>query len=184
MFVANALVSPVDSHSFTLRQPTGQLFLTAATVLICWSISLDHLRMNEKLHQFCNELFQQYKPYEELPYTDNASADGILYRYMTLAKRHQIRFQMTGTFCNADISDLDLCVLLGIALDNALNACQTIPDQRFITVTVQQDHNTTAILVQNSFDGKIRWCMWNPTIFAGFRFHTQHRFVASHYCNP
>lgn len=205
MFVANALVYPVDSHSFTLRQFTGQLFLTAATVLICWSISLDHLRMNEKLHiaeqlnmqkeyydalsdkvqtirkmrhdakhyitaivnlartsdeeklhQFCNELFQQYQPYEELPYTGNASADGILYRYMTLAKRHQIRFQMTGTFCNTDISDLDLCVLLGNALDNALNACQTIPDQRFITVTVQQDHNTTTILVRNSFDGKIQ----------------------------
>ena len=53
------------------------------------------------------------------------------------------------------VSDMDLCVLLGNALENAFYGCMTRRDKRRIIVIAQTEEQIVSIVVHNTFDGKI-----------------------------
>lgn len=90
-----------------------------------------------------------------LPYTGNVAVDGVVYKYMQLCNGENTDFSYSGTVKNGDISDMDICVLIGNALDNAYNACLTIPEGRYIRMMCRSEPRLLTIIVQNSFDGKI-----------------------------
>ena len=50
---------------------------------------------------------------------------------------------------------MDLCVLLGNALDNAFTACLTSNEQKSISLIAQSEENVLSIVIQNTFDGKM-----------------------------
>lgn len=60
-----------------------------------------------------------------------------------------------------EISDMDLCIILSNAVDNAITACSQMSDrgERFIHITSSQQGGFLMIQVVNSYDGKeeIRW---------------------------
>ena len=62
---------------------------------------------------------------------------------------------MSGMFGKNGIADMDLCVLLGNALENAIAACCQIEKERFIDLNVRMDGSVLAIMIQNSFDGVV-----------------------------
>lgn len=109
----------------------------------------------EGLLHYCDELNVTGVKKTAIPYTGNAAADGVLYHYMGLAEEKGIDFHVSGGFLNVGIEDLDLCVLLGNALDNAVTACNTVTDHRFINLAVSVDGNVLMIMVCNSYDGRI-----------------------------
>lgn len=90
-----------------------------------------------------------------IPYTGNTAIDGVVYRYIQLCEAKNTEFSYSGTVKNKGISDMDVCVLVGNALDNAYNACLTIPENRFIKLICKSEPQLLTIIVQNSFDGKI-----------------------------
>ena len=53
------------------------------------------------------------------------------------------------------IADMDLCVILGNALDNAFAGCLTLPDNRKVTLVTQIEKSTLFLNIKNTFDGKI-----------------------------
>lgn len=107
------------------------------------------------LLRYCDELSAVGAPNVPLPYTGNAAADGVLYHYMGLAEENGIEFHVSGGFLNVGIDDLDLCVLLGNALDNAVTACKTIEEECFINLAVSVEGDVLMIMVRNSYDGKV-----------------------------
>lgn len=109
----------------------------------------------EALKEYCESLTSYNFKKTEIPYTGNSSADGVFYQYVQLAEENNVDFKINGIFNSKGIDDLDICVLLGNAIDNAFTACLKNEANRFITVTSKREGNVLAITVQNSFDGVV-----------------------------
>lgn len=107
------------------------------------------------LSDFCDEIEQNYFNRDVLPYTGNASIDGIIYHYLQLARMQNIDFKYTGSIRSNGIGDMDLCVLLGNALDNAYTACLKNKEEKTISLIAQSEENILSIVVQNTFDGQM-----------------------------
>lgn len=90
---------------------------------------------------------------DAIPYTGNAAVDGVVYHYSQLAKEKGIRFSFTGTIDSRGVTDVDLCTLLGNALDNALTAADTAGENAYISVTADRLGLQRSVLIRNSFDG-------------------------------
>lgn len=110
----------------------------------------------EDLQEYCNELLARSSTEAQIPYTGNAAADGVLYRYMQLCYERQIPFSCVGKIKSTGIADMDICVLLGNALDNAFNGCLTVTDHPSISVIAQTEAQMLSILVRNTFDGQVK----------------------------
>ena len=109
----------------------------------------------EGLRDYCDEFMERISGHDRIPYTGNVAADGVLYHYMQLSKQDNIDFHYSGTIHSNGVADVDLSVLLGNALDNALTACLTIPQGRSIAVISRSEKHLLSIAVHNTFDGKV-----------------------------
>jgi sensor histidine kinase regulating citrate/malate metabolism len=92
---------------------------------------------------------------DNVPYTGNVAVDGLLYNYLCKAAVSNIDFKYTGKLNINGIADMDLCVILGNALDNAFAGCLTLPDNRKVTLVTQIEKSTLFLNIKNTFDGKI-----------------------------
>lgn len=107
------------------------------------------------LQSYCWELGNRPVSGVKIPYTGNRAVDGVIYRYAQLAKERDIEFEYFGSIQNCAIPNVELCVLLGNALDNALTGCMTISKNRYIKIIMQSEEHLTSIVVNNSFDGVV-----------------------------
>lgn len=113
------------------------------------------LNERENARIYCMDLIDRMESRESIPYTGNAAVDGILYHYMQRAAMHKIELQSMGIIRNPGIADLDLCVLLGNALDNAVEGCLRVPENRSIQVVSQLEGHLLSVMIRNTFDGKV-----------------------------
>lgn len=97
---------------------------------------------------------------EPLPvFCENAVANSILGYYSLKAKERGVPFCCTCVIPKQlSVSDSDLCVVLGNALENALEACERItePDARFISVETRISGGQLLIKVENSCFGSLQ----------------------------
>lgn len=108
----------------------------------------------EGLQKYCYSISER-QTHSVIPYTGNAAIDGVLYHYQSIANEHGITLTYSGTVKNHSMEDIDLCVLLGNALDNAVTGCLTIEKNRTISVVAESEEHVLSILVTNTFDGVI-----------------------------
>lgn len=108
----------------------------------------------EGLQEYCYD-FSAVMNDTVIPYTGNPAADGVLYHYSKIAAENGIRFEMKGTIKSKVIADVDLCVLLGNALDNGITGCLTAESDRFLSVLAESDEYSLTVVMQNSFDGVV-----------------------------
>lgn len=82
----------------------------------------------------------------------NLMADAILNSKLSLAEKAQIRVDCTAKLPEKlALSDVDLCVILGNLLDNAIEACEQIePEKRFLRVYMVLIKEQLYISVQNA----------------------------------
>ncbi len=104
------------------------------------------------LQEYCTEL-ELAQPAADIPYTGNAAADGVLFYYQTLARRQGISFEICGTLADVSLPDVELCSLLGNALDNAVTASAACEGERFIRLNAHPEDGLLVLTVDNSFDG-------------------------------
>ncbi len=109
----------------------------------------------EGLRAYCDDLELEQMGMVDIPYTGNAAADGIFYYYGCLAKAKNINFSVYCRLKNLSISDNDLCVILGNALDNAVAAAGQYEGERFVEVLSEKKNDMILITVDNSFDGVV-----------------------------
>lgn len=89
---------------------------------------------------------------------ENPIANVVLGHYLSLA-----RTQCIAVDCDLQlehdvgVSDTDLCVLLGNLLENAIEACQNVPEaQRFIRVRSGRMGDGLYLTLDNSYDGVLQ----------------------------
>lgn len=107
------------------------------------------------LREYCDDLELEQMGNIDLPYTGNAVADGVFYYYGQLAKAKNIRFSACCQLKNISVSDQDLSIILGNALDNAVTAAESYDGERYIEVLSEKKNDMLLITVDNSFDGKL-----------------------------
>ena len=89
--------------------------------------------------------------------TGNVMVDAILNSKMSLIKARSIPVSAKAAAPNeTDLSDIDLCVILGNLLDNAMEACagQGEDEERFIRIYMGVMKKQLYISVQNTFSGR------------------------------
>ena len=93
----------------------------------------------EQMKNYLNELETDLDSIDTLYHSGNLQLDSILNAKLAIAEKGQIRIHCDASIPpQLHVSDLDLCVILGNLLDNAIESCRMIkdPDERFIRVYI------------------------------------------------
>lgn len=95
---------------------------------------------------------------EDVPITGNNAVDSLLYYYWKEAEKEGIEMKVSCSLPKTlSVSNADLSILFGSAIENAVEACEYIDDgKKFINVLTHVDENQFVLTVDNSFDGKIK----------------------------
>ncbi len=90
--------------------------------------------------------------------TGNVMVDAILNSKLTLMRERQIRVDATAAVPGKiAVPDIELSVLIGNLLDNAMEACMKLPEEeRFIRIYIDVIKKQLYICVTNSMDGMAR----------------------------
>lgn len=84
------------------------------------------------------------------PSTGNKVADAILYAKMRRCAAKNIRVTMKTVPFAAQVTDIDLCVILGNLWDNAMEACEKSSGEREIVFTMHPQKSYVHIRLQNT----------------------------------
>ena len=109
----------------------------------------------ESLQQYLAQYSQTLPNNEDTFYTGNYTADMIVGHYLSVARQNGVRVNFSlhipeGCF----IRDTDLCVLMGNCLENAIDACRKLPEEkRCLRVESAIKNKYLAITIANSYDG-------------------------------
>lgn len=93
----------------------------------------------DQTKNYLNELETDLDSIDTLYHSGNLQLDSILNAKLAIAEKGQIRIHCDASIPpQLHVSDLDLCVILGNLLDNAIESCRKIkdPDERFIRVYI------------------------------------------------
>lgn len=92
-------------------------------------------------------------------FCENIVANSILGYYYLKSKKADIPFHCICSIQRQlNVSDSDLCIVLGNALENAVEACEKLPnsDARFISAEVRNINGQLLIKVANSYNGCLK----------------------------
>lgn len=111
----------------------------------------------DKLSDYLNELADDLDTVDTVIKTGNVMADAILNSKLNVAEKMNIRLNVKANVPeNLPMSDVELCSMLGNILDNAVEACGTLPEEeRFMRVYIGKLKGQLYLSVQNSA-GKVR----------------------------
>lgn len=112
----------------------------------------------KEVEQFLEQLIEK-APFDSLTIskTDNSVVDALINYKYSIAKRMGIDFMVKLDIpMHLPYDNADMCIILGNALDNALEAnLRSEIKKRYIKLNMRMENNNIAIIVENSFDGHI-----------------------------
>ena len=110
-----------------------------------------------KLSDYLNELADDLDTVDTVIKTGNVMADAILNSKLNVAEKMNIKLNVKANVPDKlPMSDVELCSMLGNILDNAVEACGTLPEEeRFMRVYIGKLKGQLYLSVQNSA-GKVR----------------------------
>ena len=121
---------------------------------------LAYLEMGQiaQLERYMHELLDDYNHVDITLKTGNTMLDAILNSKLSMLKAREIRVDATASVPDIlSVSDVDLCVMIGNLLDNAMEACLKLPPQdRFVRLYIAKAKDNLYLYVMNSADGSYR----------------------------
>ena len=111
----------------------------------------------EKLADYLDQLADDLDTVDTVIKTGNVMADAILNSKLNIAEKLNVRLNVKANVPeNLPLSDVELCSVLGNMLDNAVEACASLPEQeRFIRVYIGRLKGQFYLSVQNAA-GEVR----------------------------
>ncbi|MDR0906624.1 MAG: GHKL domain-containing protein [Oscillospiraceae bacterium] len=101
--------------------------------------------------KYINELNKPIRTEVLLFETGNSVADALLYEKQIMAMENNTAIKFDGLIPNDKISPVDLCVIIGNAVDNAMEACERLTDStpRVVTVSASFTNGFLFIGIEN-----------------------------------
>jgi hypothetical protein len=91
-----------------------------------------------------------------LRFCSHGVADALLSFYDKRLRAENIAFEATVSIpADIPIESSNLCVLIGNLLENARTAVHSVEGNRYISLRTKTEENMLALIVENSFDGKV-----------------------------
>lgn len=116
------------------------------------------LGKTEEMKKYLRDLDRDLSTIDQVIKTGNIMVDSILNTKISIAEKYNIKVDADAVVSDkVAISDIDLCVIIGNLMDNAIEACTTIGDEekRFIRIYIAEKVDQFYIYVSNSFEGKL-----------------------------
>lgn len=94
----------------------------------------------------------------EYHYTQNDSLNALIYSKINKIKGNNIAFNCKSTIMSQNkISDLDLCIIIGNLLDNAIEACEKLTEiEKKIDLELMQRDDYLTCNIENTYDSTIK----------------------------
>lgn len=112
----------------------------------------------EALHQYLSTLLRQYEQGINARYCENEVANAVIGGYVGIAQENGIAVALELDLPQTiGMDEYELCTLFGNALDNAIEACQRVPEQsslypkRAIKLKSRVDQDRLTIRIENTF---------------------------------
>lgn len=119
--------------------------------LLCMSTLIDHGEY-EELKQYLKSMTATVEDRSYVAVSGNTAVDAILNEKLLSAQKKQINtsFEVCDLH-STSVQPMDLCIVLSNALDNAIEACEKIPDPtaRYLRLKIQQEESFLALSVVN-----------------------------------
>lgn len=116
------------------------------------------LGKTQEMKEYLRELDKDLSSIDQVIRTGNIMVDSILNSKISIAESNKITVHADAVVSSKlGISDIDLCVIIGNLLDNAIEACMTITneEERLIRIYIAEKMEQFYIYVVNSFEGKL-----------------------------
>lgn len=113
----------------------------------------------EEMDIYLNDLDRNLTDIDTVLKTGNLMVDAILNSKLSLAISHDIKVNAKATVPkNLQVADIDLCVIIGNLMDNAMEAAIKLenPEDRFIRVYIREMKGQLYISIANSTEGNIK----------------------------
>jgi len=109
----------------------------------------------EAVSKYLDELDDDLTNVEIVVKTGNRMADAILNSKLSLASTRDIKVKAEAKVpVSLSISELDLCIIIGNLLDNAIEACMKLPkDERLIRIYIEMKGSFLYMSVSNTVSG-------------------------------
>lgn len=106
----------------------------------------------ERIREYLDELEKELDRVDTFVRSGNLMVDAILNSKLTLARRQKIKVNCKSKIPERiPVEDVDLCVILGNLLDNALEACAVVEEEaRFLRVYMMVNKSQLYFSVQNA----------------------------------
>ena len=106
----------------------------------------------EKAREFLSEIHDTLTKVDTVLKTGNTMVDAILNSKISLMYAKQIRVDATAKVPpSLSVKDIDLCVIMGNLLDNAVEACEKLPENsRFVRIYIAVKGNHLYLSFTNS----------------------------------
>lgn len=117
------------------------------------------LKNYENMEKYLNDLDKDLTNVDTVLKTGNIMVDAILNSKLSLAVSHEIKISAKATVPkNIQVSDVDLCVIIGNLMDNAMEAAIKLEnlEDRFIRVYIREMKDQLYISITNSVGDKVK----------------------------
>ena len=105
----------------------------------------------EEAHEYMNNMYKMVETATSFYYTGNSAADSVVNLKAGYARSLGIKFIAQIQSVNIDFDAVNICRILGNALDNAIEACEKIDNEdKFIMLTIKEMANNLVIEIDNS----------------------------------
>lgn len=110
----------------------------------------------EAIHDYLDMLDDDLTNVETVIKTGNRMADAILNSKLSIAMEQNIKIKAEANIPVAlTVSELDLCIVIGNLLDNAIDACLELPiEERLIRIYMEMKGNYLYFSLTNTASGK------------------------------
>lgn len=102
------------------------------------------------MKEYLSDIIEKVEHRDSEIYCENQTVNGLLQYYAGLARDGDIRWEAQADCGELTIQAMDLTVLLGNALENALHACRSMKTEGWIHVQIGQVGGSLVILVENA----------------------------------
>ena len=109
---------------------------------------------NDKALTYIHQLNDSLDFSQSVILSNNAVVDALVYNRMTLTTQNNITFEKEITVPSEfKINDMDLSIVLGNIVNNAIEACSMLPDkkERFISLKMKYKNNALFIELKNTY---------------------------------
>lgn len=109
-----------------------------------------------EIDRYLNMLDEDLTNVETVIRTGNRMADAILNSKLSLADERKIRVKVEARIpVTLTVSEIDLCIIIGNLLDNAMEACMELPqEERLIRIYMEMKGNYLYLALTNTAAGR------------------------------